>query len=127
MDDSQRADVMLREYDTLRSEILQRVKNRYELFGFVGIIAGIVVSQDVDHKWWAVGVMLGLGSLNWALQWLGIRRCAERLVHIENAVNDLFGSPEERPEERPDPEHDNRVLAWELIQNERPGWKRGIR
>jgi hypothetical protein len=89
----QRINILLREYDTLRSELQQRTAAGFALVGVVVAVVGWVLSQTLSHHYYtsaAVGmlflVFLFLGPRFMNVQ---IRRCAERVQRIEKRVNFL--------------------------------------
>lgn len=107
-------DVLLREYDTLRTEILARVRTRFELLGFLAVITTIVASQEVSgstRAWLALSA--GAVTLTvWGWFASGIKRCATRILRIEERVNAIMGEV---------------LLAWETSQPRGSWWRRLIR
>jgi hypothetical protein len=65
-------DILLKEYDTLRAEILQRINARFAIIGLVGALLAIVVTKwdwdsqhtTVDLRWIiaSVGMMIVVGT-----------------------------------------------------------------
>jgi hypothetical protein len=107
-------DILLREYDTLRMEILARVRTRFELLGFLAIIATIAATQDASRSFRVLvgvaGIAIALTVWGWFAS--GIKRCAKRIFTIEAKVNELMGAE---------------LLAWETSQPRGSWWRRLIR
>lgn len=92
-------DILLKEYDTLRAEILQRINARFGIIGFLGTLFAFVLSKwewqpkncSFDVRWPIVA--LGLTVLLGTWWWFGIRmqRLAARVSSIEKRVNQLAG------------------------------------
>lgn len=84
--------VILKEYETLRNEILNRTRARLQLLVLVGAVMPLVVGFEATAQTIAAGVTaMIIGITVWF--WLGfnIKRCAERLREIEAEVNALVG------------------------------------
>ncbi|MFE5923559.1 hypothetical protein [Streptomyces sp. NPDC056468] len=113
--------LLMREYESLRAEITQRITSRMQILGFSGVIAALVagtggVSLHRPAAYIAVATLL-LGVL-----WLrdcnqGIQRIGKHLRDVEEEVNRLatraYGSS---------------ALSWETKrhvgrQHERPVWR----
>lgn len=96
-----RIEVVLHEYDALRSEIVSRTESRFGLVGFLVIAATILGATGVADslRWVLIVIVLVLLAGIWVVFGLYIRRCAERLKEIEASINDQLGG---------DP-----VLTWE--------------
>lgn len=107
-------EVLLREYDTLRTEILARVRTRFELLGFLAVIATFAGSSNVSTPARALVVVaaVAVALVVWAWFASGIKRCAGRILEIESRVNALMGSE---------------LLAWETRQPRDSWWRRLIR
>ena len=92
-DKSLAVEVLLREYGTLRDEILSRVRARFELLGFIVAISAFLGSKDVGIPWRivfvAVGAVLALAVWTWLAN--NIKACATRIREIEAKVNLLMG------------------------------------
>lgn len=92
-------EILLKEYDTLRTEILQRINARFAVVGLLGALFAFALSEvewqsekfSID-VWWLI-LALGVGVLL-ALWWrLGIliQRMATHLISIEQRVNQFAG------------------------------------
>ncbi|MFF4756936.1 hypothetical protein ACWD5R_45365 [Streptomyces sp. NPDC002514] len=113
--------LLMREYESLRTEIAQRVTSRMQILGFSGVIAALVtgtggVSLHRPSVYVAVATLL-LGVL-----WLrdcnqGIQRIGKHLRDVEEEVNRLATRA-----------YGSRALSWETKrhvgrQHERPAWR----
>lgn len=89
-----RIDILLKEYDTLRTEILQRGNLRVGAIGlFVAIGILFFGESDGAFLWRVVAALLVLGAAGviWIESWYGVGLCAFRLREVENRVNELAG------------------------------------
>jgi hypothetical protein len=77
---------LFKEYDTLRAEILVRVRARFELLGLFLAGAAVILSRKSHWLLWPFG--LGIAVL-WAYLGTAVSLCARRLVEIEARVNTL--------------------------------------
>ena len=106
VDERFRVEVLLREYDTLRTEILQRVRTRFELLAFLGVVAGLVAEGDSTARLsWLAPIALSLAAGVWLWLRQGILRCAGRIAAIETEVNERVGG--------------GTLLVWETSQTRR--------
>lgn len=88
------SELLLREYDSLRQEILQRLSTAYSHLGYFGTLVAIAAGVGNAKDWnWFTGFMglLGLSILLWIFwnNWNWLRRCAEQVREIEGRVNEL--------------------------------------
>ena len=92
--------ILLKEYDALRTEILTRTNNAYTLLTaaatlVVGAVAWFVTTEAGRSKFlWLIAILAFLAAVFSYLFWvivLSIERCAYRLVEIEARVNQLAG------------------------------------
>ncbi len=94
MDTKTKVDVLLREYDTLRQEIVSRTNNRFAMAGLLVAVAAFVISQPelVASERWGIAIVAFFVSIGgwWTIGFL-IRCCAARLMEIEQRVNALVG------------------------------------
>jgi hypothetical protein len=77
---------LYKEYDTLRAEILARVRARFEVLGL--LVAGATLILARKTHWLLIPLVLGGGLLWWYLG-SAISRCAGRVAEIEARVNTL--------------------------------------
>lgn len=94
--DFQKAQILLQEYNTLRTEVLSRYVAQFQSGGVTAIILlGIFnLFANQGFSWWYVGlVILDLGLYAGALIWIDtdIYKAAWRLREIEKQVNALGG------------------------------------
>lgn len=89
----QKINILLREYDTLRTEILQRTAAGFAVPAVVVAIAGWLLSPFFEHHPYIAGALalvvvagLALGARFMNVQ---IRWCAARVTRIENRINFL--------------------------------------
>ena len=89
----QRINILLREYDSLRSEVLQRTVASLVLAPVLAVIVGWLSSRILEgYRFTAVAdgllaacaLFLGPKLMN-----MKIRRCSARLQHIEQRINHL--------------------------------------
>src|SRR5438093_6794501 len=103
-----RINIVLKEYDTLRAEVLQRLSARYQLLAVVAALGTLVGTRDVPASVIAVTVAITLVVL--AVVWIwflyDIDRCAEKISEIEDHVNKLAGT---------------RLLSWETTRLQTQG------
>lgn len=89
----QRINILLKEYDTLRSELQQRTAAGFALVGIVVAAAGWSLSQTLARHYYtsAVVVFLIVCFLFFGPRFINvqIRRCAERVQRIEKRINFL--------------------------------------
>lgn len=118
--DAEIISLLMREYESLRAEVSQRVAARMQILGFAGVIAALITTGGLSpHK---PNLYLAVLSVILGLLWLrdcnqGIQRIGRHLCRVEEEVNRLStraygGSP----------------LSWETNrhtsrQSERPAWR----
>lgn len=94
MDPNDKVKILLKEYDTLRAEILQRIGHRFAFLGLTGALGiyAFFAAKELTIYQTAVltisalalfGVWFQLGNL--------IARCSKRIAEIEKAVNSIVG------------------------------------
>ncbi|MFG2135520.1 hypothetical protein [Streptomyces sp. NPDC048650] len=113
--------LLLREYDTLRAEITQRISARTQIAGFAGVISAVVAgSGGLSLR--GPNVYIALVIVAFSLVWWrdsnqGILRLGRHLRMLEEQVNALTGQLYGRP-----------VLSWEVNrQTERRAERRAWR
>lgn len=100
--DTDVADVLLKEYETLRAEILQRVSSRDQLFTLLLAAVSIIVATDKRHTVLAVCIVGGVGLLYWLRIGYLINLLGSHVASIEDRVNELMSAPS-----------DEKLLTWE--------------
>jgi hypothetical protein len=102
-----KVEVLLKEYDSLRQEVISRLNNRFNLLGYAGAILTYAVFQGggvADWRWLcAAGAALAL-LLVWLWGAKKIRELSIRIATIEKKINSLAGDA---------------LLAWETGQRAR--------
>ena len=96
MDEKDKIQILLKEYDSLRVEILQRISHRFvflSLFGAVGAYA-FFGAKNLGVYQTAVLMLsaLALFAIWWQLGNL-IAGCSKRIAEIEKAINSVAGEP----------------------------------
>lgn len=83
-------DILLKEYETLRAEILNRINHRWQMLSVIGAILAFISTQRGTAFWlgWAIATFLGLLLLISARY---IARLAEHISGIERRINALAG------------------------------------
>jgi hypothetical protein len=96
MNEKDKVQILLKEYDSLRAEILQRIGHRFAflgLFGAVGAYAFFAAKNLSAHQTAVLTISaIALFGVWWRLGNL-IARCSKRLAEIEKAINSLAGEP----------------------------------
>lgn len=107
----------MREYESLRSEVVQRIGARQQLAGYAGAATAIAATLGSGLGLWrvlVVGLVLLIAYLYLRDSNDGIQRLGSHLRLIEDDVNDLSRQVYGRP-----------ILTWESSrQTERNGEKR---
>jgi hypothetical protein len=85
-------ELLLKEYDTLREEVLARVQSRFQLLSFLVAAAAFVVGQSSLTQisvglWWLLVGVVALVGIVWFYFRVMIENCAKRLRQIEGALN----------------------------------------
>ena len=94
MKEVEKIQILQKEYDTLRAEILNRIGHRFTFLSFAGAIGGYAIFSEnklTDDQssvlWICADILLCL----WA--WIGLlmKRCSDRVAAIEREINALAG------------------------------------
>ncbi len=108
-DDRLRIEVLMKEYDTLRAELLGRMDSRFALIGTsVAGAAIIACSGGTGLSIAVVGAVVALLLLFWLRSGVLMMRCSEGIAAIEERINDLAGY---------------RLLEWESNTRNRWWWR----
>jgi len=84
--------VLLKEYDTLRQEIVGRISNRFGLVSFgSALVVFLVTQQPPRGRLVVVGLWVVFLLVLWWRAGVLIRRCSKRIAEIERKVNSLVG------------------------------------
>jgi len=92
--DKLRIDILMKEYETLRTEILQRINQRFTWIGLIGAVAAytffkVEVCTISSVLILTVAIFI-LGAI-WFYPGLLIHQCSSRISEIENQINSLIG------------------------------------
>ena len=95
MTDFEIIQIMLKEYDTLRTEILKRIGHRFAFMGLSGFIGLYAFFSSKDLTFYQI-IILMASAFILACIWLQIgnliARCSKRIAEIENEINQMCGS-----------------------------------
>jgi hypothetical protein len=115
LNDKDKIDILLKEYDTLRQEILMRINHRFLMLGIIGTLLGFVLINDNPQlRIHIFGlstkiILLMSGALLLLALWLFLGyllgTLAARISTIERQINEIAGK---------------KLLEWES----RHGWGR---
>jgi hypothetical protein len=86
--------ILLKEYDTLKSEILQRCGHRFALLGMMGAVLGYGVFKSREltyHQFGALAVAALFLTFVWIRFGQLIVKCSNRIAEIETMVNKRMG------------------------------------
>jgi hypothetical protein len=111
-DDKLKITVLLKEYDTLRQEVVGRISSRFGLVGFGSALGIYLISQQPTvGRLVIVALWAAVMAILWWRTGLLIHRCSLRLREIERLVNALAR---------------DQLLVWESRVGSR-GWMRFYR
>jgi hypothetical protein len=84
--------VLFKEYDALRSSILGRTNNGYQLWGIGAALLTFLISRPIDVKFWILMSLFGIvfSIFSWTT-YRDINKAAERLRQLESRINRLAG------------------------------------
>jgi ABC-type transport system involved in Fe-S cluster assembly fused permease/ATPase subunit len=105
-------EIIFKEYDTLRTEIIALTGHMYNVIGFGAAISAALLawstSQGFDFRFWfLVFVFASVVWLLWMMLHVAISRNAERLRQIEAEVNRRAG---------------DKLLQWETHKSPSSAW-----
>ena len=80
--------MLFKEYDALRSSILGRTSNGYQLWGIGAALLAFLMSRPIDVKFWILMGLFGIvfGMFSWTT-FRDINKAAERLRELESSIN----------------------------------------
>lgn len=94
IEDDKKIEILLKEYETLRAEILDRMKISFSHLGYVGALAafGAPFAKNFQREQLLIG-LLGFTILCWisAINWMWLRNCSDQLRKIEEHINQYSG------------------------------------
>lgn len=92
--DKVKIDILMKEYETLRSEILHRINCRFAFLGLFGAVAAYVFFKVDKYTIFKVLIPVAsifvLGAIWFHLGRL-IQECSSRISEIEQQINSLVG------------------------------------
>ena len=92
LDNKDKIQILLHEYGTLRTEIIHRTNNLYQLLAVGGALFVWLLGHAIDRKFWiSLAVTLPLLFLGFWVIRRYMNKAAERLREIEKTVNSLAG------------------------------------
>ncbi|MFD0059542.1 hypothetical protein [Streptomyces sp. NPDC056690] len=113
-------ELRMKEYESLRSEVVQRIGARQQLAGYAGAATAIAATLGSDLGWWrivVVAVVLGIAYFYLRDSNDGVQRIGKHLRLIEENINELSRAA-----------YGREVLSWESSRqiqrnNEKTFWK----
>ncbi|MFA6560302.1 MAG: hypothetical protein WCV00_00155 [Verrucomicrobiia bacterium] len=94
MTQSEKVEVLFKEYDTLRVEILQRSSQRFQFLAIAGAIGAFALFRTSPLTSGQAVALIAACNIVLCVWWrLGqcIARCSMRIAEIEQRINDLAG------------------------------------
>jgi len=84
--------ILLKEYDTLRNESIQKMGQRFALLTLAAGVVTLLSTQDLKHNtsmlcWLSCSALL----LVWVFSAFHLNRLTKQLAKIESSVNSLVG------------------------------------
>ncbi|MCK4625915.1 MAG: hypothetical protein KAV00_11435 [Phycisphaerae bacterium] len=93
-----RIDILLKEYDSLRAEMISRCNNRFAMLGIIGGIIAFISAYPCLTTWVLGGIAVLFLLCVWAYLGHLIYNCGIRVAAIERQINEIAGE---------------KLLAWE--------------
>jgi hypothetical protein len=89
LDDAEKVRILLAEYSSLRTEIIGRITNLYQVVGFGSVLAALILQQEFQgNKFWSLFVVLIAGILiSGRFLAFDMRRSAKRVRELEKEIN----------------------------------------
>jgi len=84
----------MKEYETLRQEIIQRINHRFQFVAILGGVGGFVLFRTTHMSYWQASIVAiaSIIAVNvWFLSGNSIAACSRRISEIENEVNTFAG------------------------------------
>jgi hypothetical protein len=92
VDVQQKIQVLFKEYEALRSSILGRTNNGYQLWGIGAALLTFLMSRPADFRFWLlISLFVVIFSLFSFITVLEIEKAAKRLREVEANINGLAG------------------------------------
>ena len=92
MEEKDKIHILLKEYDTLRAEILQRIGHRFAFLGLSGAVGAYVFFTAQSLSSYQTVVLIITIFILFGVWWqLGnlIARCSNRIAEIEGLINSI--------------------------------------
>jgi low affinity Fe/Cu permease len=92
METKETIEILFKEYDTLRAEVRDHTGNQFNLLGAFGALLVWFLPRLLQHDAWKAFAVVVLVFL--LIRWVliqNIKRCAYRLVELEEQINHLAG------------------------------------
>ncbi len=91
-DEVEKVKILLQEYATLRSEILTRTSNMFQLFAIAASMLVWIIGRPVDLRFWlAIFILILAGIFFYWLISRDIKKAATRLRELEIDINRRAG------------------------------------
>jgi len=85
-------EILLKEYETLREEVISRINSRFTILGIaVAVLTWLLASPLSDHRLMVSGVGLLVLFDIWYYFAFLIRRCSVHIMRLEQEINALVG------------------------------------
>ena len=92
--DSDHIHILLVEYDALKEECFLRIKSRFAIMGYGGVVTAFLIAQSAILPWFrcVIAVVAGVALIAvWFRFGQLVAKCQRRLAEIEMRVNSLAG------------------------------------
>ncbi|MGD0276565.1 MAG: hypothetical protein ABSB79_11050 [Syntrophales bacterium] len=89
MSPKEKIDVLLKEYDSLRSEIISRIQSRFTVTGIIVALAVFIVNEEGQIELIMGGILVIAILFFWWRVRAWILLCSVRISEIEEEINKL--------------------------------------
>jgi len=86
-----RIEVLLKEYDTCREEILGRIGKRFNILTLLGGLVGIVGAKKTDVNWPVVWIAIAILLVVWTWMGLLLDQLSKNVQDLEGRINEIAG------------------------------------
>jgi hypothetical protein len=104
MTETEKIQILLKEYETLRAEVVQRFNHRFHFLTIIGGLGAFIFFKADKISYLQISaVVLAAISVIVVWFWIGdvIARCSRRISELERKINEIAGED---------------LLMWETIQ-----------